>query len=350
MRPGPICSLLVVGLLGCAGPAGDLDAGDDDSQLDDDDSQLDDDDSGLPDDDDSGLPDDDDSAPANLLPSLEFYALSPGMLSTGVWQLNTQTGEVTALGTISGVQPHWAGVNSLDAGTGTLYMSGWTGGPPSVIATIDLPGASLLGTAPAERDLWGLYPRSDGALLTMSPDLDTWEIELMTVDPVTGELDVLGTVPELDGLGTGAFDVDPAADVIYTRGQTTSGMEAIFAIDLFDPAATTWTIFPELYFLLYVTSGGELLGVLGTADGIELHVLDMATGGSTVRGTIPPLGLLGLQCCFAREAGVLFLFGIEELGEPMQILVVDAETGTVLGALPYQGEWTFTGVLDDQQR
>jgi hypothetical protein len=178
-------------------------------------------------------------------------------------------------------------------------------------------------------DLGALTRAPDGTLYALDAGLDA----LVTIDPVTGQVTVVGTLGANVTLSTG-LTCNPVTGQLYGITHT-AGISVLSIIDARTGSATT--VGPtgaEFVVGLDVTAGGRLLGIDGTNGANEELVIIGASSG--LASAVNPQGLANVPHIggFAIDSQGR-AWAVHQADDRMHLLDIDLTAGTAthVGAL-----------------
>lgn len=232
----------------------------------------------------------------------------------------------------------WKGGATFDPTLGRVYAAGNDASEIDKVYTLDAADGSLIATA----TLSG--PRPNGLLVNGAGTLlgfenSPTELRVITIDPATGALSTLATIPGTFGGWSVEHAIDRAADRIYHLEYTGAATDppelSVFTLD-----ATTGALLGSAPITLGAAAVSQLGGVkldnLGRLIGLrwdgtveEMLAVDPATGVATSLGTVGDLQSWQEQTAYDPSTDRLLVFGNDAAEQPT-LYAMDVATGALL--------------------
>jgi len=257
------------------------------------------------------------------------------------------TGESKVLGAVGDMMYwEWKGGSAFDASSGLIYIVASPNDTLSVWKVYSLDAAT--GALVRDAEIQGTHPSSiranaAGKILGMS-----WngaKEEISSLDPVTGDVTVLGTVGNLS-VWSMESAVDTVNDRFYVLGVEDPDFDPMGQISGPNAAWSVYTLDASTGALLdtkpladqapekgisglATTSQGELVGFRWNGAAEEMVVIDPATGSITPRGTVGDLLMWSGYTAANPTTDVIHVFGQDPAGTT-KLYTVDTTSGALL--------------------
>jgi hypothetical protein len=267
-----------------------------------------------------------------------LYALAwdPSNEVEHIVTIDAGTGSVTSVGQLPAQYTMFSDC-VVDPASGRMYQSS----DPSLVLTIDTTAATLVTAAPTSLppDFVGFFPggvNGAGEILGHAWDMSLSREHIVQLDPMTGMVTSLGTLPPAHTAFTGAL-YDHATDRLYTLSNEGTDVSILrFEANGTYIGATPLVMGPYINLSGATVNGaGEVIGLVwdNTNDVEHVVKVDADTGTITSTGTLPPS-----YTTFSVAKGVYYaasdrIYLLDSAG-PAEIFAIDASSGAFLGATP----------------
>jgi hypothetical protein len=268
----------------------------------------------------------------------QLYALAwdPNAEIEHVITIDAGNGTVTSVGQLPSQYMMFADC-VFDPAAGRIYQSS----PPDVVLAIDPATAAVL-TATATSlptDLIGFFAggvNGAGEVLGHAWDTGLSREHIVKLDPVTGTVTSLGTLPPAHTAFTGAL-YDHAADRLYTfSNQGTDISILTFEANGSYLGASPLTMGPYVNLVGATVNGaGEIIGLVWDGPNSLEHVVkvDPSSGTITSLDTLPPDRTTFSIAKGVFHAGSNRIYMLDSEA-PAEVFAIDASSGVFLGATP----------------
>jgi hypothetical protein len=268
----------------------------------------------------------------------QLYALAwdPNAEIEHVITIDAGNGTVTSVGQLPSQYMMFADC-VFDPAAGRIYQSS----PPDIVLTIDLAAAALLTATVTSlpTDLTGFFGggvNGAGEVLGHAWDTNLSREHVVKLDPVTGTVTSLGTLPPAHTAFTGAL-YDHAADRLYTLSNEGTDISILtFEGNGAYLGASPLSMGPYVNLIGATVNGaGEIIGLVwdGTNELEHVVKVDPASGTITSLDTLPPQHTTFSIAKGVFHAGSNRIYMLDSAG-PAEVFAIDASSGAFLGATP----------------
>ncbi|NUO54681.1 MAG: hypothetical protein HOV80_38060 [Polyangiaceae bacterium] len=268
----------------------------------------------------------------------QLYALAwdPNAALEHIITIDAGNGAVTSVGQLPSQYEMFSDC-VFDPASGRIYQSS----PPDVVLAID-PAAAALVTATVTSlpaDLIGFFAggvNGAGEVLGHAWDTGLSREHIVKLDPVTGTVTSLGTLPPAHTAFTGAL-YDHAADRLYTLSNEGTDVSILtFEANGSYLGASPLTMGPYVNLVGATVNGaGEIIGLVwdGTNSLENVVKVDPTSGTITSLDTLPPDHTTFSIAKGVFHAGSNRIYMLDS-SLPAEIFAIDASSGAFLGATP----------------